>query len=131
MKSTVARFEGLDFEGAAPDIGAYEFGARRYWIPGRKAAAASPPVPKNGAKDVPADADLMFLEAYKRTRHRVLFGRDPEALEVIAELTDDSTNIVKPPALAPGAKHHWRVDAFVRGAWRQGTVWSFTVRARR
>jgi hypothetical protein len=131
VKSTIARFEGLDFEGAAPDIGAYEFGAKRYWIPGRKAAAASTPVPRDGAKDVPPDADLMFLEAYKGMRHRVLFGPRADALEVIADLADDSTNIVKPPRLEAGATYRWRVDAFVGGRWREGEVWSFTVRAGR
>ncbi|MHC4199734.1 MAG: right-handed parallel beta-helix repeat-containing protein [Planctomycetota bacterium] len=111
VKSTIARFERLEFEGKAPDIGAYE------------------PVPRDGARGVPPDADLMFLEAYGCTRHRVSFGAAPAGLKVIAELADDSTNIVKPPPLEAGAPYLWRVDAFVRGAWRKGEVWGFTVRA--
>ena len=34
-----------DYIGSAPDIGAYEHGAKNYWIPGPKETVASMPVP--------------------------------------------------------------------------------------
>jgi hypothetical protein len=61
------------FLGNAPDIGAYEAGDGHYWIPGRRQARASTPIPPDGARDVKKNAALMFLEAYGAQRHVVTF----------------------------------------------------------
>ncbi len=128
IKSPVAAFEGLDFVGEAPDIGAYEYGDKRYWIPGCKRPTASTPVPPDGATDVRTDADLVFLKAYRCTRHDVWFGEAPDTMQRIAQLADNTTNIVKPPALEPGATYCWRVDALADdGTVRQGHAWRFSV----
>lgn len=127
IPSPVSKFKELEFEGAAPDIGAYEFGAKRYWIPGRKEAISSTPVPKDGGTHVPLDADLMFLEAYESEQHRVYVGTSPNALKLVRSLRDASSNIVDLPDLQPSTTYYWRVDAADdKGAVRQGHVWSFT-----
>jgi hypothetical protein len=126
VPSPVASFTGLDYEGQAPDIGAYEFGAKRYWIPGRQERVATTPVPKNGGVNVPLDADLMFLEAYKSTKHRIMFGAASDSLKQVAVMKDLSTNIVKPPELMADTTYYWRVDAIDQsGAVRTGPIWHF------
>ena len=124
IKSPVVQFAGLKYLGGAPDIGAYEHGAKRYWIPGRQGPTATSPVPRDGAVDVPLDADLMFLEAYRCTKHEVHFGEAPDKLLPIAELNDATTNIVRPPALQAGKTHFWKV---VNGN-QSSPVWSFATR---
>merc|ERR1719326_2227016 len=58
-----ANLDGTKAKGCdVPDIGAYEFGDVKYWIPGRIYVTASSPVPPNNAVGVRPDADLMFLE---------------------------------------------------------------------
>ncbi|MBT3374090.1 MAG: hypothetical protein HN742_16560 [Lentisphaerae bacterium] len=125
VRSPVARFEDLTFLGTAPDIGAYEHGDKRYWIPGCQLPQASTPVPPDGAVGVKQDADLMFLEAYQCTYHRVWFGTDAKAMTLIADLEDDTTNIVTPPKLRPGITYCWRVDAARGGETEPGQVWRF------
>ncbi len=129
VPSPVANFQGLEFEGAAPDIGAYEFAAKRYWIPGRQGATASTPIPKDGGTNVPLAADLMFLEAYQCSRHRVMFGTTPSGLKQIAVFKDLKTNIVKPPKLEKNMQYFWRVDALDQdGQLIEGPVWHFVVK---
>ncbi|MBT3376262.1 MAG: hypothetical protein HN742_23680 [Lentisphaerae bacterium] len=128
IKSPVAQFDGLEYSGKAPDIGAYEHGARHYWIPGFKSEHASTPVPPDRSTTVKPDADLMFLEAYRCTRHNVWFGETVDSLKLIAELKDDTTNIVPPGPLARGSTYCWRVDAVDSdGAVATGPLWTFTV----
>jgi hypothetical protein len=127
IPSPVSRFSSLKFEGDAPDIGAYEFGDERYWIPGRREARASTPIPKDGGAHVPLDADLMFLEAYQCEQHQVYFGTAPDTLKSVALLTDLSGNIVNLPELKPATTYYWRVDAInAAGQNLQGTVWRFS-----
>ena len=125
IQSPISRFNGISWIGKAPDIGAYEYGDIRYWIPGRKESTSSTPIPKNGALNVPLDADLMFLEAYLCSKHRVWLGDSPGNLDAIAELEDATTNIVKPYVLKPGTTYYWRVDALKNEEVIKGQVWSF------
>jgi hypothetical protein len=112
--------------GKAPDIGAYEAGAKRYWIPGRRTASASTPIPRHGARNARCDADLMFLGAYKATKHIVYFGTSPDKLVRKAALAD--SNICSPGKLEPGKKYCWRVDAVgPDGKIVTGQVWRFDV----
>jgi len=126
IKSDVIAFEGLEYCGTAPDVGAYEFGDARYWIPGCKRASASTPIPRDGAVDVPLDADLMFLEAYKCEKHAIYLGESPNRMKRIRVLKGTATNIVKPPTLKPGRTYYWRVDATRQNGERVASpVWSF------
>ena len=115
--------------GDAPDIGAYEYGAPRYWIPGRKTTTASSPVPKDGGNDVPLNADLMFLEAYNSTHHRILIGESADSLVEIAQIKNLETNIITPKKLKPETTYYWRVDAYVptaKQAIQTGDLWQFS-----
>jgi hypothetical protein len=112
--------------GSAPDIGAYESGDPTYWIPGRQLAAASAPVPPDGSTTVKTDADLMFLGAYKATRHILNFTNDAGDHKERVEL--DGTNIADPGELRPGQRYTWRVDAVLPdGTVAEGEHWTFTV----
>jgi hypothetical protein len=120
------RFTPMTYEGAAPDIGAYEHGAASYWIPGRRERRACSPVPPDGSTTVRPDADVMFLGAYRAHRHIVYLGTAPDKLERRAELTE--TNILSPGRLTPGRTYHWRVDAVLPdGEVIEGPTWRFTV----
>jgi len=131
VKSDVITFEGLTYNGAAPDVGAYESGNARYWIPGCKQKSASTPVPCDGAVDVPLDADLMFLEAYKSERHAVYLGESPNRLKRIRVLKGTATNIVAPPVLGPDRTYYWRVDATLPDKRViPSPVWSFRTEER-
>ena len=117
--------EGMEYVGQAPDIGAYEFGADQYWIPGRQEPQASMPVPPAGARKVKPDADLMWLPAYRSTFSAVFFGTSPRHLRPIAKFEN---NIFTPPVLRPGKTYYWRVDSLLENGERtEGPIWSFTV----
>merc|ERR1719277_253620 len=74
-------------QGAAPDIGAYEYGSSSYWIPGRQTVQASMPVPFDGSTDVNIDASLMFLAGVNATSHNVLFAKAGDTLSSVAALS--------------------------------------------
>jgi hypothetical protein len=112
--------------GAAPDIGAYEFGASSYWIPGRQTLQASMPVPFDGVTDVNPDASLMFLGGTNAASHNILFAKAGETLESIATLAPPA-NIKELSDLELGTTYNWRVDVVdAEGNNVEGPVWSFT-----
>ena len=118
------QYTPITFEGSAPDIGAYEYGAKQYWIPGRQLETATTPIPKNKSI-AKIDADLMFLEAKKATKHIIYLGGLGDKLKRVAKLMD--SNIYSPKELTADATYFWRVDAIVTGKVVKGEVWSFTV----
>ena len=126
IQSQFINYQALLHVGSAPDIGAYELGDESYWIPGRKENTASMPIPRHTGKDVPIEADLMFLGAYKATRHYLYFGESQDNLKCVAEL--EKTNIYTPNKLGAGKTYFWRVDAYVDGKYKQGELWSFTTK---
>lgn len=118
--------------GAAPDIGPYEAGADRYWIPGMKRGNASTPIPPDGATGVRADADLMWLEGYRAVGHEVYFGTDRNAVaEADASRPEYQgsveSNILELERLQPGETYFWRVDVLLGSEKVKGAVWRFTV----
>ena len=129
LPSAISNYKEQHIIGDAPDIGAYEYGASRYWIPGRKTTTASSPVPKDGGNEVPLNADLMFLEAYNSMHHRILLGESPDSLVEIAQIKNLETNIVTPKELKPETTYYWRVDAHVpmaKQAIQNGDLWQFS-----
>lgn len=113
------------FAGEAPDIGAYEFGAKHYWIPGHQEAVATIPIPRNQAEAVSPKADLMYLIGLNGVATKVYFGQDSENLALIA--TQPHTENIVTPKLEPGQTYFWRVDTQLKGgSVTQGTVWSFS-----
>ncbi len=119
--------------GRAPDIGAYEFGASHYWIPGRQLRRASFPIPPDGARFVKTDADLMWLEGRNAVAHHVYFGTDRTKVERADTRSPEfagrfvRSNIFTPPAgLEKGVRYYWRVDAVeADGTVVKGEVWTF------
>jgi len=119
--------------GEAPDLGAYEYGDRYYWIPGRQLRRASFPIPPDGARYVKTDADLMWLEGKRAAEHHVFLGTDRRRVaeaergwpEYVGCFTD--SNICTPPqALKKNVRYYWRVDAVeADGTVLKGPVWTF------
>lgn len=121
------------FLGKAPDLGAYEYGDKHYWIPGRQLRQASFPIPPNNAKYVKPDADLMWLEGKAAVEHHVFLGTDRDKVakagrkspEYVGRFTD--SNICTPPkGLKKDVRYYWRVDAVeADGTVLKGPVWTF------
>ena len=111
------------FVGAAPDIGPYEYGDDKYWIPGFQEAFATMPIPPDGAK-VNRNVDLMWLIGYKGTQSLVYYGDNSNAVQtstisnvasgVFSTNFPDPKNIFSPVTLglafAPGQSYFWKVD---------------------
>lgn len=127
----------IDFIGTSPDIGAYEYGANYYWIPGFKDTTASSPVPPNNATNIKQDASLMWLEAYKASESIVYFGSSLEAVEKATKNSaeykksfSNNSNIysLESESLNSGKTYFWRVDSIVNGKTIKGNTWTFTVK---
>jgi len=115
------------FVGKSPDVGAYEYGDKRYWIPGFQYPHASFPIPPNGSTNAKCHCDLMFRSGYQAVKHVVSFGDSPKSLAQQKTLTD--TNIFTPGKLEAGKKYYWRVDAIdAEGNRVTGPVWTFQVK---
>ncbi len=116
------------YVGDAPDIGAYEYGADAYWIPGRQEAQASMPVPKDGGVSVPQDADLMYLIGLGGERAHIYLGTSSNALEYVGSKEDPQNIAVLDgdPGLEANQRYYWRVDTELSdGSVVTGQVWSF------
>lgn len=118
--------------GRTVDVGPYEAGATHYWIPGRKAAHASTPIPPEGATDVRVDADLMWLEGYRAAGHEVYLGKSRRAVEDAGPGSSEyqgsvQSNILELEPLEFGETYFWRVDVLLESGKIRGPVWRFTV----
>ncbi|MBK3517500.1 T9SS type A sorting domain-containing protein [Carboxylicivirga marina] len=119
------------FIGDAPDIGAYEFNDTHYWIPGRKEAYATHPIPLNSGISNSDTVDLMWRQGYNASSHRVYFGTSSVSVESATVsspeyLGEFSNNIVSPGVLSANQTYYWRVDAVTPEGVSKGEVWSFT-----
>ncbi|MHC4580255.1 MAG: hypothetical protein ACYS14_02290 [Planctomycetota bacterium] len=126
--------EPSEIVGEGPDIGAYEYGASAYWIPGFKFPHASTPVPPDGTTTAKSDCDLMWLGGYRAETHDLYFGTSAE--EVTAAARDaavfqrtfhGAANVFDPGRLEPGKTYFWRVDATRDSQTIRGKIWKFTV----
>lgn len=113
--------------GAAPDIGAYEYGDMVYWIPGRRETKATFPVVPDGAM-VSTNRDvLMWRPAYNADSHRLCFGTTQSNLICCGEYSGE-TNVFPLPDLSVGQEYFWRVDAVMPDASVvTGDVWRFII----
>jgi hypothetical protein len=111
-----------DYVGSAPDIGAYEYGATHYWIPGYQSLEASTPVPPDGSTTVQTNADLMWLEGRDYVSHNVYFGTNSGGLAFMGNQTN---NIFNPGTLRAGTTYHWRIDTVTASGTLEGAEWSF------
>ena len=108
--------------GDSIDIGAYEYGAEDYWIPGRMQPEASTPIPPNRTETAKTSADLMWLPAYRSTMNKVYFGTSSSQLEMISE---QPNNICFLNELEANQTYFWRVDCLTPDGWVEGELWSF------
>ncbi len=122
---------GLVYKGKTFDIGAYEYGAKEYWIPGFQAKKATFPIPANGIKINKLD-DLMFLQAYKANKHFVYWGVNKEEIKIADKSSTTykgelkgKNNIIDFDKNISNKTIYWRVDALVNGKIVKGDVWSF------
>lgn len=115
-------YRPFKYNGKAPDIGAYEYDEKQYWIPGRQYKTASTPIPPDGSKKVSINSDLMFLEAINTDTHHVYYGTTINGLKKLKTLK--SSNIAN-PKLKPNQIYYWRVDAVHGKTTIEGPVWSF------
>jgi hypothetical protein len=83
---------------------------------------ASIPVPRNGARAVPAEgSSLRWIGARKAGAYDVRFGRtDPPPIVARVEGT-----AYEPGPLVPGTTYFWRVDAVTPAGSVKGFVWRF------
>jgi hypothetical protein len=132
---TTAIAEPGEIVGEGLDIGAYEYGASHYWIPGFQFPHASTPVPPDGTTTAKSDWDLMWLGGYRAEIHDLYFGKSAKE---VATASKDGTafcktfrgaaNVFNPRKLEPGKTYFWRVDANRDGKTIKGRTWRFTVR---
>ncbi|MDD7984598.1 right-handed parallel beta-helix repeat-containing protein [Lentisphaera marina] len=108
------------------DIGAYQSQSTKYWIPGYKSLKSSQAIPLDQGEVTSLKVDLMFLEAYQASSHKVYFGTSPTKLKLIRELS--ASNICPSPLLQAGQKYFWRVDAIYPDGISSGPTWSFSVK---
>jgi len=111
------------YVGAAPDIGAYEYGDKVYWIPGFRYPHPSVPIPNNNAVDVPVDYSLVWNYPYKKdysnTEATVTVSRPGVNRTVVYQYP----NNVHFQTFEPGGTYNWSVT--VDGI--SGGNWSFKV----
>jgi hypothetical protein len=112
--------------GAAPDIGAFEYGDTNYSIGGRQWPAATHPVPPDGTATAKDDSDLMWRTALDATSYDVYFGTVSGSLGFQG---NQSNNIFDPGTLTDGTTYYWRIDAVGPGGTVPGVEWSFTPNA--
>ena len=124
--------EGVNdgFAGDAPDMGAYEFGDKNYWIPGRMLEQASFPIPPDGRETIPDGLGLIWREAYQATSYDIYFGTSGESVDRAGResrefMGNQENNIFEPVSIEPGTTYFWRVDAVKKDGVTKGETWNF------
>lgn len=110
------------------NLGPYDATSENYWIPGYKGTKASMPIPALNAKNVKADAELMWRPAREYEAFDIYFSADKSAVEkgdTAAFRGQQSCNIFTPGKLDPQKTYYWRVDVFNKGKQIKGELWSF------
>jgi len=108
------------YVGAAPDIGAYEYGDTVYWIPGFRYPYPSVPIPNNNAVDVPIDYSLVWNYPYKKD-----YSNTEATVTVSGPGVNFTNKVFKYPynvhfqAFEPGGTYNWSVtvDNVSGGNW--------------
>jgi len=108
------------YVGAAPDIGAYEYGDKVYWIPGFRYPHPSVPIPNDNASDVPVDYSLVWNYPYKKD-----YSNTEATVTVSGPGVDNRTVVYQYPynvhfqTFEPGGTYNWSVtvDGVSGGNW--------------
>merc|ERR550514_1788977 len=100
-----------------------------YFLPGRRSAYPSYPIPGDGAKKAPvAEVSLIFMPAKDCAAHTVLLGSDKGDLKSGTKVElKDGLNVVDSPNMEPGKTYYWQAipDKSCSGA-SSSPIWSFT-----
>lgn len=117
--------------GAAPDLGAYESGDLFYWIPGRKEAAATRPVPPHQATGVKESAALMWRKGLSSQESHLYVGTSSNEVSAADETSPlfkgSYTNNLYDPLGFSATTYYWRVDEVTSSGVERGPIWSFEV----
>ncbi|MGJ8641661.1 MAG: Ig-like domain-containing protein [Opitutaceae bacterium] len=114
-----------DYLGAAPDLGAYEYGDDNYWIPGYKHTHASHPYPADERADALLTSDLMWRGGLNAVSYNVYLGNSANSLSFMG---NQQNNIFTPSSLTNDQSYFWRVDCVLAdGSTVSGEVWTFTI----
>jgi hypothetical protein len=83
------------------------------------------PQPSDSVSGIITDGlELVWMPGADVTQHRVYFGTEPDALILLAEVSDSTS--VKAPALQKAETYFWRVDETQPdGSVLTGDIWSF------
>ncbi|NIP24844.1 MAG: hypothetical protein GWN67_07895, partial [Phycisphaerae bacterium] len=85
------------------------------------------PDPKNGAIDVPVDANLAWVRGDGAVQDDVYFGTDPCALPKVTTILSVFPPTYDPPGdLVASTTYYWRIDEVNGPDIVTGDVWSFT-----
>ncbi|TLX74336.1 T9SS type A sorting domain-containing protein [Labilibacter sediminis] len=113
----------LFYNESAPDMGAYEWDAENYNVPGRKLTKASTPVPPNESVTAMPNCDLMWKEGLNAVQHKVYLGANPSNLKLVSTQTN---NVFDPGELDSDKVYFWRIDEMlVDGSELEGSLWYF------
>ena len=116
------------FLGKAPDVGAYEYGATNYWIPGYQSKQASQPYPPDGYANAREGTDLMWLGGYRAMEYDVYVGTDRTGVagadRSSAQHKGRQPNNIFNSGASPGSLF-WRIDSITPEGVVKGDVWSF------
>jgi len=107
------------YVGAAPDIGAYEYGDTVYWIPGFRYPHPSVPIPNNNAVDVPIDYSLVWNYPYKKDYSNTKATLTVSGPDGNRTVVYQYPNNVHFQACEPGGTYNWSVtvDNVSGGNW--------------
>jgi len=108
------------YVGTAPDIGAYEYGDKVYWIPGFRYPHPSVPIPNDNASDVPVDYSLVWNYPYKKD-----YSNTEATVTISGPGVNFTNKVFKYPynvhfqAFEPGGTYNWSVtvDNVSGGNW--------------
>jgi len=107
------------YVGDAPDIGAYEYGDRVYWIPGFRYPHPSVPIPNDGAVNVPIDHSVIWNYPYKKdySNTKAIVTVNGPGLNLTKEF--QYPNNVLFQVFEPGGTYNWTVtvDNVSGGNW--------------
>jgi hypothetical protein len=114
-----------DYNGDAPDLGAYEYGDTYYWIPGYRYAYASHPYPADERTDALITSDLMWRGGLNAVSYNVYLGDSEDQLTFMG---NQENNIYSPESWTNDQSYFWRVDCVLEdGSIVPGEVWTFTI----
>jgi hypothetical protein len=113
------------------DIGAYNWDAKNYWIPGYQSAQASQPIPMDNAQIDTLERDLIWLGGYDADRYHIYLGTDKKAVSTANRyskefVVEQRKNICRIKELKMDRTYYWRVDS-IGETIAKGPVWEFAV----